>query len=128
MPSPKRGYIAAALVLIGIGGFAYSVVLIGQVLIGAGFTLSALVVAALVYYGDAERHTLTRATIAVTVVYGVLRVSCRWLSSPPVLSTSLRGSPDLTARSTHLTQRYSRLHKRLPMSRNTLIDSLGLLY
>jgi len=50
MPSPKRGYIAAALVLIGIGGFAYSVVLIGRVLIGAGFTLSALVVAALVYY------------------------------------------------------------------------------
>ena len=71
MPSPNRGYIAAALVLIGIGGFAYSVVLIGQVLIGAGFTLSALVVAALVYYGDAERHTLTRATTAVTVVYGV---------------------------------------------------------
>ena len=71
MPSPKRGYIAAALVLIGIGGFAYSVALIGRVLIGAGFTLSALVVAALVYYGGAERRTLTRATVAVTVIYGV---------------------------------------------------------
>jgi len=71
---PKRGYIAAALVLIGIGGFAYSVVPDRSGLNWAGFTLSALVVAALVYYGDAERHTLTRATIAVTVVYGVLRV------------------------------------------------------
>jgi len=94
MPSPKRGYIAAALVLIGIGGFAYSVVLIGQVLIGAGFTLSALVVAALVYYGDAERHTLTRyhcchgclwgftgqlpvAVIAACVVY-----LSAWLTGP----------------------------------------------
>jgi hypothetical protein len=71
MPSPNRDYIAVALVLIGIGGFAYSVVLIGQVLIGAGFAVSALVVAALVYYGDMGRHTLARATIGITVVYGV---------------------------------------------------------
>ena len=74
MPSPKRGYIVAALVLIGVSGLAYSVVLAGPVLIGAGFALSALVVAALVYYGDAERRTLVRATVAVTVVYGVLTV------------------------------------------------------
>ncbi|WP_265111884.1 hypothetical protein [Halosolutus halophilus] len=71
MVSSKR--IAAASVLIGISGFAYSV-LISQILIGARFTLSAFVVAALVYYGNAERHTLTRATIAVTVVYGVFTV------------------------------------------------------
>ena len=71
MPSTKRSYIAAALVLIGIGGFAYLVIVTAQILIGAGFTLSALTVAALVYYGDAERRTLTRATIVVTVVYGI---------------------------------------------------------
>lgn len=70
MPSLKRGYIVAALVLIGVCGLAYSIVM-ARVLIGAGFLLSALVVAVLVYYGGAERHTLTRATIAVTVVYGV---------------------------------------------------------
>lgn len=68
MPSSKR--IAAALVLIGIIGLAYAG-LTSYVLIGAWLTLSSFVVAALVYYGDAERHTLTRATIAVTVVYGV---------------------------------------------------------
>jgi predicted branched-subunit amino acid permease len=73
MPSPKRGYIVAALVLIGVSGLAYSVVL-ARALIGAGFALSALVVAVLVYYGDAERRTLVRATIAVTVVYGVFTV------------------------------------------------------
>lgn len=71
MPSLKGGHIIAAVVLIGIGGLAYSVLIGGQLLLGVGFALSALVVAALVYYGDAERHTLTRATIAITVVYGV---------------------------------------------------------
>jgi len=68
MPSSRR--IAAVLVLIGMIGLAYSV-LTSQVIIGAWLTLSAFVVAALVYYGDAKRHTLTRAAIVVTVVYGV---------------------------------------------------------
>ncbi|WP_434521916.1 hypothetical protein [Halorubrum sp. AS12] len=68
MPSSKR--IAAALVLIGILGLAYSV-LTRQEIIGAWVTISAFIVAVLVFYGDAERHTLARATIAVTVVYGV---------------------------------------------------------
>lgn len=71
MPSPKRSHIVAALVLVGIGGFAYSITLLGQVLVGAGVALSAFVAAALVYYGGADRPTLTRVTIAVTVVYGV---------------------------------------------------------
>jgi hypothetical protein len=68
MPSSKR--IVAVLVLIGIIGLAYSV-LTGQVIIEAWLTLSAFGVAALVYYGDSERHTLTRAAIAVTVAYGI---------------------------------------------------------
>ena len=43
----------------------------GQLLVGMGVAVSAFVSAALVYYGGTDRRTLTRATIAVTVVYGV---------------------------------------------------------
>lgn len=71
MLSPKRGQIVAALVLVGVGGLAYSVGFLGQVVVGAGVALSAFVVAALVYYGGTDRRTLTLATTAVTVVYGV---------------------------------------------------------
>ena len=71
MPSLKRGYIAAALVLIGVCGLAYSIVILAQTLIGMGFLVSTLIAAMLVYYGDAKRHTLTRVIMAVTIVYGV---------------------------------------------------------
>jgi len=71
MPSLNRSYIVIALLLIGIGGFAYSILLIGQLLIGAAIAFSAFVVAALVYYGGTDRRTLIRGTIAVTVIYGV---------------------------------------------------------
>ncbi|WP_200531849.1 hypothetical protein [Halorubrum sp. LN27] len=71
MPSSKRTAIAAGLVLIGIAVFLYAVVLQQQLLRGAGIGLSALVVAALVYYGGTNRRTLVRATVVVTVVYGV---------------------------------------------------------
>lgn len=74
MPSLKRGSIAAASVLIGLCGFAYSIVVVAQTLLGLVFLFSALLVGVLVYYGGTERQTLTYATIAVTVVYGAFTV------------------------------------------------------
>ncbi|WP_299331076.1 hypothetical protein [Haloplanus sp.] len=71
MPSPNRGYVVVALAFAGVGALAYSVVVLQRLAVGAGVAASAFVVATLVYYYGITRRTLTRATIAVTVVYGV---------------------------------------------------------
>ncbi|MGQ3329248.1 hypothetical protein [Halorubrum sp. FL23] len=71
MPSNRSGTIVAVLVLIGVAVLLYSTVILQQILRGVGVAVSAFVIAAFVYYGGTDRQTLTRATIAVTVVYGV---------------------------------------------------------
>ena len=71
MPSSKRVPIAATFVLLGIVALLYSVLLVGQLLLGTGVAFAFFVVASFVYYGDADRQTLTRATISVTLIYGV---------------------------------------------------------
>ncbi|MFC6753742.1 hypothetical protein [Halorubrum tibetense] len=53
MPSVKRGYITTALVVIGVGTLAYSV-LVGQIITGGAIAISALVVAALVSDTDID--------------------------------------------------------------------------
>jgi len=51
MPSVKRGYITTALVVIGVGTLAYSVI-VGQIITGGAIAISALVIAALVSDAD----------------------------------------------------------------------------
>jgi hypothetical protein len=63
--------VAAAFALLGVVGLAYSI-LLARLLLGAGFAAAAFLVAVLVYYGDTDRRTLVRATMAVTIVYGVV--------------------------------------------------------
>lgn len=71
VPSQSRSYLAVALTLLGIGALLYSVLVLGQFIVGAGVAVAAFATATLVYYYGANRRTLTRATIIVTVVYGV---------------------------------------------------------
>ena len=61
-------------VLLGTLAFLYSVVVIQQLLLGTGVAFSFFVVAAFLYYGDANRQTLARATIIITLIYGVFTV------------------------------------------------------
>lgn len=74
MPSSKRVPMAAMFVLLGIVALAYSVLVVQQLLLGTGVAFSFFVVAAFLYYGDANRQTLARATIIITLIYGVFTV------------------------------------------------------
>lgn len=71
MPSSRRVAITTTLVVLGIAALFYSFLLVQRPLLGAGVAFAFFVVAAFAYEGDADRQTLTRATIAVTLVYGV---------------------------------------------------------
>lgn len=61
----------AAFVLVGIAALLYSVLVVRQVLLGAGVAFAFFVGASFVYYGDTDRRTLIRATIIITLIYGV---------------------------------------------------------
>jgi len=71
MPSLKRVHIVAAFVLFGIAALLYSVIIASQPLLGTGVAFASFVVAVFAYYGDANRQTVTRVTIIVTLIYGV---------------------------------------------------------
>lgn len=71
MPSSRRVAITTTLVVLGIAALFYSFLLVQRPLLGAGVAFAFFVVAAFAYHGDADRQTLTRATIVVTLVYGV---------------------------------------------------------
>ncbi|WP_225336195.1 hypothetical protein [Halomicrobium urmianum] len=71
MPSLKRIHIAAVFVLFGIAALLYSMVIAYEPLLGTGVAFASSVVAAFAYHGDATRQTVTRATIIVTLIYGV---------------------------------------------------------
>ena len=71
MPSTKHSATVAGLVLFGVAVFLYAVVLQANLLFGTGVALSSFITAVLVYYGGADRPTLARAAIVVTLVYGV---------------------------------------------------------
>ncbi|WP_435096288.1 hypothetical protein [Halarchaeum sp. P4] len=71
MPSTNaRTVLSAGLVLVGVFALLYSLLVVAQVLVGAGAFVGLLALAGLVYYGGATRRTLVLATMAVTVVYG----------------------------------------------------------
>jgi len=71
MPSTNRTA-AAAVVLLGVLALLYSIVVAAELLLGVGVLVAALFLAAIVYYGGADRRTLVRGTMAVTVVYGAV--------------------------------------------------------
>jgi len=71
MPSMKRIHIVAAFVLLGVAALLYSVIATYQLLLGTGVATASFVVAIFTYYGGTNRKTATRATIIVTLVYGV---------------------------------------------------------
>ncbi|WP_135828915.1 hypothetical protein [Halorussus halobius] len=71
MPPSRRVVTATTLALLGIAALAYSFVFVQRPLLGAGVAVAFFVVAAFAYEGDADRQTLARATIVVTLVYGV---------------------------------------------------------
>lgn len=71
MSSRRRVPIVAAFVLIGIAALLYSVMIVQQPLLGAGIAFAFFVVAVFAYYGDTDRRTLTRATMTVTLIFGV---------------------------------------------------------
>jgi len=71
MPSTHR-VAAGVVVLLGVLALVYSMLVASQLLLGVGVLLAALTLAAIVYYGGADRRTLVRATMAVTVVYGAI--------------------------------------------------------
>ena len=71
MPSSKHGPIAATLFLFGIVTVLYSLFLFQQLRLGIGVAVSFFVVGLIVYYGDTARQIATRATIFVTLIYGV---------------------------------------------------------
>ena len=71
MPSMKRIHIIAAFVLLGVAALLYSVIATYQLLLGTGVATASFVVAIFTYYGGTNRKTATRATIIVTLVYGV---------------------------------------------------------
>lgn len=70
MSSTKR-LAAGAFALVGVAVLLYSLLVTHQLLLGAGVALSFFVVALFLYYGGTDRRTLVRATMAITVVYGV---------------------------------------------------------
>jgi thiol:disulfide interchange protein len=67
----KRIHIIAAFVLLGVAALLYSVVATYQLLLGTGVATASFVVAIFTYYGGTNRKTATRATIIVTLIYGV---------------------------------------------------------
>jgi len=67
----KRIHIVAAFVLLGVAALLYSVIATYQLLLGTGVATASFVVAIFTYYGGTNRKTATRATIIVTLVYGV---------------------------------------------------------
>jgi thiol:disulfide interchange protein len=71
MPSLKRVHIVAAFVLLGVAAFLYSVIISAQLLLGTGVAIASFVVVIFTYYGGTNRKTATRATIIVTLIYGV---------------------------------------------------------
>ena len=71
MPSMKRIHIVAAFVLLGVAALLYSVIATYQLLLGTGVATASFVVAIFTYYGGTNRKTATRATIIVTLIYGV---------------------------------------------------------
>jgi hypothetical protein len=70
MPSSKRIYIVTGIVLFGIAALVYAWALAYEPLLGTGVAVASFIAALLTYYGDANRETLTRVAIAVTIVYG----------------------------------------------------------
>ena len=71
MPSLKRIHIVAAFVLLGVTALLYSVIITRRRLLGTGVAIASFVVAIFTYYGGTNRKTATRATIIVTLIYGV---------------------------------------------------------
>lgn len=71
MVTSNRVLTAATLALLGIAVLLYSAIVTQRLLLGAGVAFAFFVVAWFVYYRDADRRTLTHATISVTLVYGV---------------------------------------------------------
>lgn len=71
MPSRKRLFTAVTLGIVGIGLFSYSVIILQRLRLGTGLGVAFLVVAAFAYYEDADRKTLTRAMMVITLIYGV---------------------------------------------------------
>jgi thiol:disulfide interchange protein len=67
----KRIHIVAAFVLLGVAALLYSVIATYQLLLGTGVATASFVVAIFTYYGGTNRKTATRATIIVTLIYGV---------------------------------------------------------
>ncbi|RNJ26389.1 hypothetical protein [Halosegnis longus] len=70
MPSSKRIYIVTGMVLFGVAALVYAWALAYEPLLGTGVAVAAFIAALLTYYGDANRQTLARVTIVVTIVYG----------------------------------------------------------
>ncbi len=71
IPSLKRVHIVAASVLLGGTAFLYSVIITQRLLLGTGVGIASFVVAIFTYYGGTNRKTATRATIIITLIYGV---------------------------------------------------------
>jgi hypothetical protein len=117
MSSTDRTSVAAAFALLGVVGLAYST-LLARLLLGAGFAAAAFLVAVLVYYGDTDRRTLVRATMAVTIVYGVVT-----LQLPMAVIAACvvypRGSQAPTAPSIRSIRPSSRHRDRGPTGRKT---------
>jgi len=87
MPPLKRVHIVAAFVLFGIGTLLYSWIIASRPLLGTGVAFASFVVAVFAYYGDANRQTVTRVTIIITLIYGVFsRSNFPLLSSQPASS------------------------------------------
>lgn len=69
MPSTTR-ILALAALAAGLLATAYAAALSRHVMLALGVAVAALVVAAVLYAGDASRETVAAVTMAVTVVYG----------------------------------------------------------
>ena len=83
MPSATRGYLTTALVVIGVGTLAYSVI-VGQIITGGAIAISALVIAALVSDTDIDggpsesveslRRVEAASLLPVVLVIGLVAV------------------------------------------------------
>lgn len=71
MPSLKRIHVVAVFALFGTAALLYSWLIAYDPLVGTGVAFASFVVASFAYYGDADRQTLTRVTITVTLLYGI---------------------------------------------------------
>ncbi|GGL56896.1 hypothetical protein [Halocalculus aciditolerans] len=71
MSSTERLVAAALAVLLGIATVLYSFLIVQQLLVGAGVAFAFFVAAAFLYQGSADRQTVVRATVVLTVAYGV---------------------------------------------------------